>query len=160
MNIYYKYSFLNLKITIYEDVDDLYIKRIEITNQESKERIKNFNKKFINTIYNFFDSYFYRKEWIQPPKFIMIGTEFEKLIWKNLQRVPFGKTISYQDLAIIIGVTTTYARAVGNACKKNLLPILIPCHRVIGKSLEIKNFSYGKEIKKWLLDHEGSLYKE
>lgn len=146
---------------IFEDVDELYIRKIEIIDKEIQKTISTIkNKKFINSINNFFNHYFYQKETIHPPKFIMIGTEFQKTIWKKLMTVSFGKTISYQELAKKAGYLDTYARAVGYACKQNPLPILIPCHRVIGKSLTIKNFSYGKKIKKWLLEHEDSLYKE
>ncbi len=59
------------------------------------------------------------------------GTIFQKAVWKALQAIPSGTTLTYQDLAIKL---KTSARAVGNACRKNPLPIFIPCHRVVAKN--------------------------
>ncbi len=58
------------------------------------------------------------------------GTDFQKRVWLQLQKIPFGQTISYGDLAKKLD---TSARAVGNACRKNPVPVIIPCHRVVAK---------------------------
>jgi methylated-DNA-[protein]-cysteine S-methyltransferase len=59
------------------------------------------------------------------------GTDFQKAVWKALQAIPCGKTLTYQDLAVKL---KTSPRAIGNACRRNPLPIFIPCHRVVSKS--------------------------
>jgi methylated-DNA-[protein]-cysteine S-methyltransferase len=81
------------------------------------------------------------------------GTEFQKTVWQNLVKIPYGKTISYSDLARCIG-NAKACRAVGGANNKNPLPILIPCHRVVGKNGDLVGFAGRLDIKKWLLEHE------
>jgi methylated-DNA-[protein]-cysteine S-methyltransferase len=81
------------------------------------------------------------------------GTEFQKLVWSELQKIPFGKTKSYSEIAQIIGHPNTQ-RAVGSACNKNPIMIIIPCHRVISKSGNLGGFAYGNLIKQKLLNIE------
>ena len=57
-------------------------------------------------------------------------TDFQRLVWREIEKIPYGETRSYQDIAIRIGMPKSY-RAVANACGKNPLPIIRPCHRVI-----------------------------
>lgn len=90
------------------------------------------------------------------PLDLLDGTPFEKKVWLGIKEIPYGKVISYKDLAIRIG-RPEGARAIGRACKKNPLPILIPCHRVIGKDRSLKGYSSGIEIKRRLLEIEGGL---
>ena len=85
------------------------------------------------------------------------GTPFQQAVWKALQAIPSGKTLTYQDLALKL---KTSARAVGNACRKNPLPIFIPCHRVVAKS-GLGGFCGEKDgrfmrVKKTLLEWEKS----
>lgn len=82
------------------------------------------------------------------------GTPFEKEVWLQIRKIPYGKVISYKDLAIKVGRPKA-ARAVGLACKKNPLSILIPCHRVIGKDRSLRGYSAGIKIKRTLLKMEG-----
>jgi methylated-DNA-[protein]-cysteine S-methyltransferase len=82
------------------------------------------------------------------------GTPFQLLVWQELQRIPWGATIAYQDLAGRIGKPRS-ARAVGQACGANPIPILIPCHRVIAADGSLGGYSSGLERKRWLLKHEG-----
>jgi methylated-DNA-[protein]-cysteine S-methyltransferase len=84
------------------------------------------------------------------------GTEFQKRTWKALQSIPYGKTISYADLARRVG-NPRAARAVGTANGANPLPIVIPCHRVIGASGRLAGYGGGLEIKEKLLVLEGAL---
>jgi len=84
----------------------------------------------------------------------LIGTYFQKKVWLELIKVPYGATISYKGMAVKIGKPNAF-RAAGTAIGKNPLLILVPCHRVIKSSGEIGNFSSGVEIKKFLLDLEG-----
>ncbi len=78
------------------------------------------------------------------------GTPFQMKVWKYLQSIPYGKTVSYQTVAKAIGHPKS-ARAVGTACKRNPIPILIPCHRVIQSSGEIGEYAGGKTRKTKLL---------
>jgi methylated-DNA-[protein]-cysteine S-methyltransferase len=83
------------------------------------------------------------------------GTPFQLQVWQALGTIPYGQTWSYGDLAEAIGLPTA-ARAVGMANGKNPLSILVPCHRVIGKSGQLTGYAGGLERKAWLLDHEAN----
>ncbi|MFK5982044.1 MAG: methylated-DNA--[protein]-cysteine S-methyltransferase [Flavobacteriaceae bacterium] len=81
------------------------------------------------------------------------GTEFQKKVWKQLQEIPFSKTVSYQTIANRLG-DPKVIRAAASANGKNPIVIIIPCHRVIGKDGSLTGFGGGLHRKKWLLDHE------
>ena len=82
------------------------------------------------------------------------GTEFEKQVWQALLKIPFGKCVSYGDLARRIGKPGA-ARAVGRAAGKNPVPLIIPCHRLLASGGKLGGFTGGIEEKKKLLKHEG-----
>lgn len=82
------------------------------------------------------------------------GTAFQRKAWKALTTIPHGRTLSYQEQAERVG-GKNYARAVGSANRTNPLPIIVPCHRVIGKSGKLTGFLYGVETKEFLLALEG-----
>jgi methylated-DNA-[protein]-cysteine S-methyltransferase len=82
------------------------------------------------------------------------GTEFQQRTWNQLASIPYGKTWSYSDLAIRVG-SPKAVRAVGSANGRNPVPIVLPCHRVIGSNGSLTGFGGGLPIKKWLLEHEG-----
>lgn len=88
------------------------------------------------------------------PLDIQTGTEFEKSVWSALLEIPYGQTSSYKDIAIQINHPRAY-QAVGQACKKNPIPIVIPCHRVISRSGKLTGYfgasEYGLTIKHSLL---------
>jgi methylated-DNA-[protein]-cysteine S-methyltransferase len=81
------------------------------------------------------------------------GTEFRKKVWEQLQKIPFGETISYQELAERVG-SINKARAVGNANHYNPIPIIVPCHRVVRKSGDLGGFGGGLDVKEFLLELE------
>lgn len=81
------------------------------------------------------------------------GTDFQKAVWRSLQQIPYGKTISYGELAKSLRRPNA-ARAVGGACHQNPIVIVIPCHRVIGSSGKLMGFGGGIELKKALLQLE------
>nr|WP_321486809.1 methylated-DNA--[protein]-cysteine S-methyltransferase [uncultured Draconibacterium sp.] len=81
------------------------------------------------------------------------GTEFQQKIWRLVQKVDFGKTTSYLDIAIQSG-SEKNTRAVGMANGKNPIPIIIPCHRIVGSSGKLTGYAGGLERKRWLLNHE------
>lgn len=84
------------------------------------------------------------------------GTAFQRLVWRELARIPFGETLSYGDIAAAIGRPAA-ARAVGAANGRNPVPILAPCHRVVGSSGALTGFSGGLDTKKALLRHEAAV---
>jgi methylated-DNA-[protein]-cysteine S-methyltransferase len=86
------------------------------------------------------------------------GTEFQKLVWAELRRIPVGETISYGTLAGRIGRPAA-ARAVGMANGANPIPIVVPCHRVIGANDKLVGFGGGLERKRWLLGHERAAFQ-
>lgn len=81
------------------------------------------------------------------------GTGFRLKVWKALQEIPYGETCSYQDIAAAVG-NIKACRAVGDANRRNPIPFIIPCHRVIGKNGKLVGFSSGLWRKEWLLLHE------
>lgn len=83
------------------------------------------------------------------------GTVFQKEVWQELQKIPYGETATYQEVAFSIG-NVRACRSVGRANNKNPIPILIPCHRVIGKDNKLLGYAGGMEIKEFLLRLEGS----
>lgn len=82
-----------------------------------------------------------------------MGTPFRRRAWTALQQIPYGRTISYSEQAEKLG-GSQYCRAVGQANHHNPLAIIIPCHRVIGKSGKLVGFGSGIDNKQWLLDLE------
>lgn len=86
------------------------------------------------------------------------GTAFQKTVWKALENIPYGKTLSYLELAKQLGDVKAI-RAVANANGKNPLWIIVPCHRVIGTDGSLTGYAGGLHRKQWLLNHE-SPYKQ
>ena len=85
-----------------------------------------------------------------------VGTEFQRRVWLELKRIRYGKTISYKELAKRVGVQRGY-QAVGKANGSNPLPIVVPCHRVIGSNSRLIGYAAGLKTKEFLLRLEGAL---
>ncbi|MGD0337636.1 MAG: methylated-DNA--[protein]-cysteine S-methyltransferase [Bacteroidota bacterium] len=85
-----------------------------------------------------------------------IGTPFQIRVWKELTRIPYGTTITYDKLARRVGVPRGF-QAVGQANSMNPIPIVVPCHRVIGKDGSLVGYSGGLKTKEFLLRLEGAL---
>lgn len=83
------------------------------------------------------------------------GTAFQEKVWNALREIPYGETRSYKDIAVAIG-NEKATRAVGSANNKNSLPIVIPCHRVIGADGKLVGYGGGLNIKEFLLSFESS----
>ena len=81
------------------------------------------------------------------------GSDFQRQVWDELVKIPFGQTISYLTLAKRIG-DARHVRAVGTANGRNPISIIIPCHRVVGSDASLVGYGGGLERKRWLLDHE------
>lgn len=111
----------------------------KILNETEKQLLEYFNGK--------------RKAFDVPIK--LDGTEFRKKVWNELIKIPFGKTISYQEIAVKIG-DRNKARAIGTANHHNPLPIIIPCHRVVRKNGDLGGFAGGLKAKKFLLELESN----
>lgn len=87
-------------------------------------------------------------------KLLMVGTEFQREVWRNLLAIPEGQVVSYAELARRSGRPKA-VRAVGTACGANPVPVLVPCHRVLASNGGIGGFGGGLAIKKTLLKGEG-----
>ncbi|SHI22461.1 methylated-DNA--[protein]-cysteine S-methyltransferase [Clostridium intestinale] len=100
-----------------------------------------------------FNEYFMnqRREFTLPLEFN--GTKFQKSVWNELLKIPYGKTTSYKDVAVSLG-NPNASRAVGGAVNKNPLFIVVPCHRVIGSNGALVGFALGIDKKTYLLDIE------
>lgn len=99
------------------------------------------------------DEYFEGKRRIFSIPLVLHGTEFQKRVWKALETIEYGTVISYQELAEMVG-NNKASRAVGGANNKNPIPIIIPCHRVIGKNGKLVGYGGGLWIKEKLLNLE------
>ena len=89
-------------------------------------------------------------------KLNLVGTDFQKKVWKALLEIPYGETRTYKDIATVIG-NSNASRAVGMANNKNPLPLIIPCHRVVGSKGQLTGYAFGLEIKDRLLAIENLL---
>jgi len=85
-----------------------------------------------------------------------LGSAFEHRVWNALRAIPYGVTTSYSELARKLGDAKA-TRAVGAANGKNPIPIIVPCHRVVGAHGDLTGFGGGLDRKRWLLEHEGAL---
>ncbi len=85
------------------------------------------------------------------------GTEFHRRCWLALASIPYGQTVSYGEQARRLGLGSDAARAVGAANGRNPLPLVLPCHRVIGADGSLTGFGGGLHVKRFLLEHEGAL---
>ena len=104
----------------------------------SLKLVKNADKtdcetKLIKEIKTQLDEYFFGKRKVFDIKLKPIGTDFQKRVWYELQKIPYGETMSYSEIALAIG-NKNAQRAVGSACNKNPIMIIISCHRVISKN--------------------------
>lgn len=99
------------------------------------------------------DEYFAGRRTTFDMPLLCVGTDFQKRVWDELQNIPYGKTVSYSELAARLGMPQA-VRAVAGACRANALSILIPCHRVVAKNGSLTGYAGGIDAKKFLLNHE------
>jgi len=85
------------------------------------------------------------------------GTDFQRRCWLALATIPYGQTVSYGEQARRLGLGSEKARAVGAANGSNPVPLVLPCHRVIGADGSLTGFGGGLHVKRFLLEHEGAL---
>ncbi|MCF6172680.1 MAG: methylated-DNA--[protein]-cysteine S-methyltransferase [Campylobacteraceae bacterium] len=101
------------------------------------------------------DEYFAKKRKNFDIPLLLVGTDFQESVWSALLDIPYGQTISYSKQADNIG-NPKAVRAVGGANGKNFISIIVPCHRVIGKSGKLTGYASGLDIKSYLLNLENS----
>ena len=90
----------------------------------------------------------------EMPPFVPAGTDFQQAVWRELRRIPLGQTRSYGEIAAAVN-RPRGAQAVGQACGANVIPLLIPCHRVLAVGGKLGGFSGGLDWKRRLLTIEG-----
>ena len=113
----------------------------------------------LNQIISYLDSYFKRQDPdLSELPLAPVGSDFEKRVWNYLRGIPFGKTVTYGQIAKDLQVAS--AQAVGGAVGRNPWSILVPCHRVLGAGGRLTGYAWGLEKKAWLLRHEGAAFKE
>lgn len=96
------------------------------------------------------NEYFLGERWEFTVPLDVRGTEFQKMVWSQLLQIPYGETRSYKDVAVGMGAPKA-VRAIGSANNKNPIPIIIPCHRVIGSNGAMVGYGGGLHIKEFLL---------
>ena len=145
-------KYIKIKTFIFEIIaNDKYILEINRVNKikeensnqickiASEEILKYFNKEISNI----------------NIEYLLQGTDFQKMVWNALLNIPYGKTLTYKEIAILINKPKA-VRAVANAISKNKLLIIIPCHRVIGSNGSLTGFRGGLDLKEHLIKLEKS----
>lgn len=105
------------------------------------------------------DEYFFEGRKFFTVELKLIGTDFQTKVWNELLTIPYGRTISYAELAVRVGDAKT-VRAVGLANGQNPIAVIVPCHRVIGSNGDLIGYGGGLDKKEWLLLHEGAFTEQ
>ena len=145
-----KYQFEN--ISLYLVATETHLINIQFT-QPQKALLQTTELLSMATIQ--LDEYIQGKRTTFSLPFKLTGTPFQLAVWKELQNIPYGQTTSYKEIAQKINKPKAY-RAVGMANNKNPLPIIIPCHRVIGSNGKLIGYAGGLKLKNYLLELEKS----
>jgi len=104
-------------------------------------------------VYRQLQEYFAGKRTVFTVPYALNGTNFQHAVWAQIAKIPYGRTITYKDIAQAIDKPRTF-QATGRAVGANPLAILIPCHRVVGSNGELTGYAFGLEMKKALLNLE------
>lgn len=126
-----------------------FVSSLRVDGAEPIERPSSFA-----ALFRMLDEYFKGKAVEFRIPLSLSGSEFDRAVWEELRRIPRGSVETYGEVARSIGKPGA-ARAVGGACGRNPVPIVVPCHRVVAAGLRLGGFSGGIEIKKSLLGTEG-----
>jgi methylated-DNA-[protein]-cysteine S-methyltransferase len=140
-------------LTIFSSGKGIY--RIEFENE--KFPLEDFEEGidfYIEECIRQLDLYFQKRLVNFDVKLDLQGTKFQMAVWEETLKIPYGSVVTYGEIAKRIGKPKA-ARAVGQALNKNPVPIIIPCHRVIGSGGNLTGFGGGIKIKEFLLKHEG-----
>lgn len=138
--------------------DDNNLLRIDFGSQRSTNAIEK-TTSILSLAAQQLEEYFHglRRDFTIPLK--ANGTQFQQQVWQALIYIPYGMTHTYKELAETIGKPKA-SRAVGSACNHNPLPIVIPCHRVIGSSGSLTGYAGGLELKAMLLKMEKNFIRK
>jgi len=136
--------------------DKIGIKEVEFVDEKvkiiPKQPANELLKKCLKQLQEYFNGE--RREF--DLKLTINGTDFQKKVWKELMKIPFGNVVSYAEIAKRIK-NPRAVRAVGQAIGGNKISIIIPCHRVIGSDRKLTGYASGLWRKEWLLKHENAL---
>lgn len=146
---YYKSPIGTLEI-VYKDEELISLKLVENIQKSGEDTT------FTNTVKKQLNEYFSGERQNFDIKINPKGTDFQKSVWSELLKIPYGKTASYKEIAKNIGKSNAQ-RAIGYACNKNPIMIIIPCHRVISQNGKLGGFAYGNFVKQKLLDTENKI---
>ncbi len=144
------YNLYNYSFEMVHAFDKLYELRIAKRSVEIGEKTA-----FTNKVYRELKEYFDGSRKVFDIEYELVGTEFQKKVWNELVKIPYGETLSYKEVALRIG-NGNAQRAVGGANNKNKLAIIVPCHRVVGSDGKLIGYASGLDIKQRLLDLEKS----
>jgi methylated-DNA-[protein]-cysteine S-methyltransferase len=136
--------------------DDAGLRYVEFERRDQAERIAadwRRGRRHLGPVIEQLEAYFAGELHLFDLPLAAEGTDFRKNVWDELVQIPYGETISYGELARRIGDPLA-SRAVGAANGANPLPIIVPCHRVIGANGKLTGFGGGLPTKQWLLAHE------
>ncbi len=152
MKYSYLYKYKNYTFTLITDENSLLELRLKAEKcSETGNEINPVMKKVIQQLDEYFSGRRKVFELLLSPQ----GTEFQTKVWKNLSSIPYGKTITYKQLAELSG-NPRASRAVGMANNKNPIAIIIPCHRVIGSNGNLTGYAGGLDLKRELIELEKS----
>lgn len=135
---------------------DNQLTRLYLDNQDRgilQSRNFEYHSDFLHEVYHQLNEYFAGKRKIFDLPVDSKGTAFQKAVWRELQKISYGETRSYEDIAVAIG-NKKAVRAIGQANGRNPIMIVVPCHRVIRKNGDISGFACGVEAKRYLLNLE------
>lgn len=134
-------------------ITHLNLQREELNNILAENDKRHSDSKLLAEACRQLDEYFQGKRRQFDLPLSCAGTAFQQRVWSELQKIPYGETRSYEDIAAAIGNPKAH-RAVGQANNRNPIMIIIPCHRVIHKSGDISGYACGLEAKRYLLKLE------
>ena len=134
-------------------VHDELIARLSQVDQDSDFKKANSLPVITDLLNDFFDGELRALDGIKVDQ---PGEKFSQSAWKNMRKVAPGKVISYAELAKKSG-SPEAVRAAGSACARNLIAVVVPCHRIVKTGGALGNYAYGLKYKDWLLRHEGAL---
>jgi len=130
------------------------IKRIDFIRTKKRINSSDISNQYLKNCLSQIDEYFKGQRKSFNVRLNLDGTEFQKKVWRELIKIPFGKIVSYGEIARRIK-NEKGVRAVGQAIGRNPVSIVVPCHRVIGSDGSLTGYARGVSRKEWLLKHEG-----
>ena len=162
MNYYFIYPSCIGKILLISDGE--FLTSLKVNESLSKDIQENNNLDVFKKTIKWLDTYFSGQEPKEKLPLKLDGTSFQKEVWNLLLEIPYGKVITYGEIANQIalkrGINKMSSQAVGNAIHNNPIPIIVPCHRVVGKNNNLVGFGLGMDLKIKLLELEGFDLKE